>query len=160
MPNNDFNQEVCRLYPWLLAKAFYLCSSKADAEDIAMDVVCKMLENAHKFNAGMPIKPWAAAILNNTFCSWYNRRRLVEFISIDCVEGLPSHLSHPDARVVIKSILHTVRQCAHLSNTITGVILYAKGYSYAEISKTLCIPLGTVRSRIHIGRKILSERME
>lgn len=67
MKRNNFAQKIAQLYPWLLSKAFYLCRNKEDAEDLAMDVVCKMLENSDKFNANLPIKPWAVIILSNIF---------------------------------------------------------------------------------------------
>lgn len=159
MTANDFKQEVALLYPWLLSKALYLCRNKEDAEDITMSVVCRMLENADKFNIGLPLKPWALVILNNTFYTWYNREHRASFTSLEAVNSFQTYIPHPDEYTEAKVTLYVVKQYASKSKMISSVILHAKGYSYAEIGEVFNIPIGTVRSRISTGRKILSERL-
>ena len=159
MTANDFKQEVALLYPWLLSKAFYLCRNKADAEDLTMEVICRMLENSHRFDTDLPIKPWAIVILNNTFCTCYNRKHLIQFTNIDNIDTLQFNPSYPDALVSTKIILNIIRKYARSYKTISSVILYAKGYSYAEIGKVLDVSIGTIRGRISAGRKILGKSL-
>jgi RNA polymerase sigma factor, sigma-70 family len=159
MTANDFKQEVALLYPWLLSKAFYLCRNKADAEDLTMEVICRMLENSHRFDTDLPIKPWALVILNNTFCTWYNREHRASFTSLEAVNSFQTYIPHPDEYTEAKVTLYVVKRYASKSNMISSVILHAKGYSYAEIGKVFNIPIGTVRSRISAGRKILGKSL-
>jgi len=43
---------------------------------------------------------------------------------------------------------------------IECVLLYAKGYSYDEIAERIGIPVGTVKSRVSAGRKMLREALD
>lgn len=155
----EFKQEVASLYPWILRKAYYLCHNMEDAKDLTMTVVCKMLENAHLFNNDAPIKPWCKVILRNTFCTWYNRKKLIEFVDISEASNMPVTTPAPDEIVSAKILLRSIRKRAHHSKNVNEVILYARGYSYDEIGKLYNIPTGTVRSRIFIGRKSLKYRI-
>ena len=65
-----------------------------------------------------------------------------------------------DHDLEISHILSTVRECARKSVSIECVILYAKGYNYDEIARMLCIPKGTVMSRISNGRKMLRDALD
>ena len=65
-----------------------------------------------------------------------------------------------DHRESINRILSAIRRCARESIAIECVVLYAKGYTYKEISGILGIPIGTVMSRISNGRKMLRDVLE
>lgn len=156
---NDFKQKVAQLYPWLLSKALYLCRNKEDAEDLTMSVICRILENAHRFDTDLPLKPWAITILNNTFCTWYNREHRASFTSLEAVETCQTSIAHPDKYIEAKISLCVIKRYDSKSKMISSVILHAKGYSYTEIGKMFNIPIGTVKSRISTGRKMLSESM-
>lgn len=155
----DFDRELATIYPWLLGIARKYCQSFEEAEDLAGDTVYKALSNKERFEDGRSLKPWCEVIMLNTYKTNYNRKSIVRFVSYEQVYDFISAKQAYDG-VLFKDILSVIRRCAAKSCCIECVIYYAKGYSYDEISTMLHIPISTVRSRISLGRKILSRELE
>lgn len=84
----------------------------------------------------------------------YNRRKCVLFTGYDEIGTALSDISS-DQRSIVRLMLSIIRECVRKSCCIECVLLYAKGYDYAEIAVKTGIPVGTVKSRIAAGRKIL-----
>lgn len=154
----DFNNEVADLYSWLFKIAKKYCSSISDAEDLVGDTVYKVLCNKDKFEDGRALKPWCEVIMLNTYITGYNRRSLVEFVRCDSIGDILSCHFASD-RIIVHDILASIKRCYRKSCSMECVIYNAKGYSYEEISMILNIPVGTVRSRISIGRELLKKEM-
>ena len=144
---------------WLRTKALLYCHNEYDAEDLASETIEKILRSCDMFDLHKEFRPWALTIMRNTFITQYNRRKCVPFVGMDDDYSYTSPYM-ADQELEITRILSTVRACARKSVAIECVILYAKGYNYDEIAKMLCIPIGTVMSRISNGRKMLREALD
>lgn len=156
--NIDFEKEVLKVYPWIINLAKKYCHSAKDAEDLAGDTVCKILENKNKFNYTKDLKPWCIAILRNTFLTRYNKSTLIKFVGYEYV--LDSSTSFNTlSKVYYNELVSAIKKCSKKSICMESLALYAKGYSYDEISILLHIPVGTVRSRISAGRKVLRQEL-
>lgn len=155
----DFEKELAAIYPWILRIARNYCCSIQEAEDLAGDTIYKVLSNKNRFETGRPLKPWCEVIMINTFITSYNRKSLVRFVDYEQAIEHPSYTNTSDT-LSFKELVTIIRKCASKSCNIECVIYYAKGYSYDEISEILHIPVGTVRSRIFWGRKILSQEID
>ncbi len=154
----DFEQELSRIYPWLLKVAKRFCWSVQDAEDLAGDTVYKLLINRDKFDCSKPLQPWCLIVMRNTYIIRYNRNSLIHFAGIDLAEE--SVVSDCTTNsILFDDLLSTIQRCAQKSRCIDSVMYYAKGYSYDEISEILHIPVGTVRSRISSGRKFILQEI-
>lgn len=144
---------------WLRRKAYLFTPNESDAEDLASETIEKLLRSCDKFDTRKDFRPWALIVMRNTFITHYNRRKCVPFTGMDDSYTCASpYLA--DQEMAISRILSIIRKCARKSVAIECVILYAKGYSYDEISLMLGIPKGTVMSRISNGRKMLREVIE
>ena len=62
--------------------------------------------------------------------------------------------------ILFDDLVSIIQRCAKKSRCIDSVMYYASGYSYDEISEILNIPVGTVRSRISSGRKMLLQEFK
>ena len=154
----DFEQELSRIYPWLLKVAKRFCWSVQDAEDLAGDTVYKLLINRDKFDCSKPLQPWCLIVMRNTYIIRYNRNSLIHFAGIDLAEE--SVVSDCTTNsILFDDLLSTIQRCAQKSRCIDSVMYYAKGYSYDEISEILHIRVGTVRSRISSGRKFILQEI-
>lgn len=154
----DFDKVISDIYPWILNMARKYCRSRQDAEDLAGETVFKMLANRDKFDSSKPIKPWCVAVMKNTFITLYNRNSLVYFIGYDPMNECCSTFNSYDM-VMFHDLVSVLHRCLHKTCCMECVMYYAKGYSYDEISVLLGIPIGTVRSRIFFGRKIIRQEI-
>lgn len=154
----NVEQLVIENAEWILRKAHCYYNNDFDAEDLAGDTIEKILRNKDRYDNSRSFRPWALVIMHNTYITQFNRRQCVPFV---CIDEAWSCFSDYDAdlNVRLKHILRIVRQQAARSKNIECVVLYALGYEYAEISKMLGIPKGTVMSRIWNGRKMLAEAL-
>lgn len=143
---------------WIRMKAATFYADRNDAEDLAGETIFKCLNDGHRFDTSRSFKPWAYTIMANTFKVQYNRRKCVLFSGFEDASDALSPL-RSDQRAVLRSILSVIRDCARRSRCVECVILYAKGYDYSEIATKVGIPLGTVRSRISVGRKFLQKAL-
>lgn len=154
----DFEQELSKIYPWILRVAKRFCWSVQDAEDLAGDTVYKLLVNRDKFDCSKPLQPLCLVVMRNTYIIKYNRNSLIHFTGINTVEEnvVSNCTSHS---ILFDDLIFTIQRCAQKSRCIDSVMYYAKGYSYDEISEILHIPVGTVRSRISSGRKLILQEI-
>lgn len=154
----DFEQELSKIYPWILRVAKRFCWSVQDAEDLAGDTVYKLLVNRDKFDCSKPLQPLCLVVMRNTYIIRYNRNSLIHFTGINTVEEnvVSNCTSHS---ILFDDLIFTIQRCAQKSRCIDSVMYYAKGYSYDEISEILHIPVGTVRSRISSGRKLILQEI-
>lgn len=143
---------------WIRRKAQSYYSISADADDLASETIFKCLNQAHRFDSDMSFKPWVTAIMANTFITQYNRRKRVLFTRYNDYD-LYLGEECADQRASVRRILSIIRQCSRKSCCIECVLLYAKGFSYEEIALKQDIPVGTVKSRISTGRKILKKAL-
>lgn len=143
---------------WMKLKANYFCGVREDAEDLVCDTICKLLVYADNFHIGEAFRPWALTVMQSIYVNWYNRRRRVLFTSLgeyDCESNIGA-----DQSVALRQVFSIIRKCARNSRCVECVVLFAKGYTYEEISCSLGIPIGTVKSRVNAGRKLLAEALE
>lgn len=154
----NIDELVVQNAEWIRITARRYYSDPDLADDLASDTIYKCLSNAGHFDSTRSFKPWALTIMENTFKTQYNRRRCVLFTSLDdgCTAFVPDDAG---CRVAMLEVFEAIRKCARDSRCIESVILYAKGYGYDEIAEISGIPVGTVKSRIAAGRKILREAL-
>lgn len=155
----DIERLVVDNISWLRSKARLFLLNEYDADDLTHETIEKLLRSRERYDARKEFRPWALAVMRNTFITQYNRRRCVPFTGMEEEYSFASPLS-ADQSAAISNIISTIRAAARRSVAIECVILYAKGYNYAEISQMLGIPKGTVMSRISNGRKMLREALE
>ena len=149
----DIGQLIVANLSWLRRIAHRYYDDDFDADDLAGETIEKLLANQRRYDKRKSFRPWALTIMHNTYITQYNRRKCVPFTPIDDYSFVSSY--HADQKAALSHICSTIRMCARRSVAIECVILYAKGYSYDEISKMLDIPKGTVMSRISNGRNLL-----
>ena len=143
---------------WIRQKARRYYADENDADDLASDTIYKCLCNARKFDSCKSFKPWVLAIMGNTYITQYNRRKCVLFAGYDEYVPRPGD-EYADQMASVNRILSIVRECGRKSRCIECVLLYAKGFSYDEIAAKIDIPVGTVKSRVSAGRKILRDAL-
>ncbi len=135
-----------------------------DANDLVQDTLLKAVTYFRNFKEGTNLKGWLYTIMKNTFINNYRRVvRTNSFITKE--EEITSAnlvVSASNNQGENKFVMDDINNA--LSNLTddyyTPFTMYFEGYKYQEISDHLNIPIGTVKTRIHIARKSMKKALK
>jgi len=171
--NDAFEQEALSYIDPLYRTALRMTRSEADAEDLVQETYIRALRFRAQFTPGTNLKAWLFRILTNTFINAYRKRaRAPETTELDDVDEFSLYRrmsaerpasSSPDPErefldgIVSSEVTDALEELPEKFRTT--VLLDVEGFSYKEIAEMLEIPIGTVMSRLHRGRKFLQQRL-
>lgn len=154
----DVEELVIRNAEWIRMKAKRYINNKDEADDLASETIYRCLQNATRFDVTRDFKPWAKTIMENIFKTQMTRKKIIPFVAIDD-SSIAGNIK-TDSVASVTRMINLLRRYARHTVNIECVILYAKGYTYAEIAQKVGILSGTVKSRIANGRKVVSYLFE
>jgi RNA polymerase sigma-70 factor (ECF subfamily) len=170
----NFEQDAMQYGPQLYSAALRMTRNAADAEDVVQETFLKAYRAYHTFQAGTNLKAWLYRILTNTYINRYRKqaRRPTE-VDFGEVEDLylykrlgsnesPSAARSAEEEVLERFVETDVKAAVEdLPEHFRMPVLLAdvEGFSYKEIAEILEIPIGTVMSRLHRGRKALEKAL-
>ena len=169
-----FERDALPYSPQLYSAAMRMARNPADAEDLVQETLLKAYRAYHTFEEGTNLKAWLYRILTNTFINKYRREsRRPSEVELGDVEDLylyrrlGSEESADAARTtedrVLDGLVESDIKAAveELPENFRIPVLLAdlEGFSYKEIAEILDIPIGTVMSRLHRGRKAMQKRL-
>ncbi len=155
----------------MYSAAYGLTRNAADAEDLLQEAFLLAYRGFHQFQQGSNVKAWLYRILMNTFINRYRKnQREPKTVSESEVEDwylydkiAESGLEPSAETSVLESIPDEEVQAALLSlpeQFRTAVLLAdVEGFNYKEIAEITGVPIGTVMSRLHRGRKALEKQL-
>ena len=158
----------------LYSAALRMTRNPADAEDLVQETYLRAYRAFDTFKEGTNLKAWLYRILTNTFINQYRAaKRRPEQSDIDDVEDLylyrrlggleaASMGRSPETEVLDRMPEAAVKEAVEsLPEQFRMAVLLAdvEGFAYKEIAEILDIPIGTVMSRLHRGRKLLQKRL-
>lgn len=160
----EFNTRIIKEKSSLRNFALSLTRNADDANDLMQDTYLKAIKYREKFEDSTNLKAWLFTIMKNTFINSYRRSvKTRELISKGDDVALTrafkqNSYDHSESRMNAKEI---VRHIEALEDQYKiPFTRYYNGYKYEEIASELNLPLGTVKSRIFIARKILMENLK
>jgi RNA polymerase sigma-70 factor (ECF subfamily) len=169
-----FADQAMEYMPALYSAAVRMTRSPADAEDLVQETYLKAYRGFGGFQEGTNLKAWLYRILTNTFINSYrSKKRRPDETALDEVEDLYLYrrLGGLEAARVGRSAEDELMDWfsdAEVKDAVEGLpenfrlaVLLAdvEGFSYKEIAEILDIPIGTVMSRLHRGRKALQKEL-
>ena len=173
MASDEFEAEALRHLDALYRTALRMTRSEADAEDLVQETYIRAFRFRDQFTLGTNMKAWLFRILTNTFINTYRRKTAQpEVTDLDGIDEFSLYRRMADDRAASSSpdpeaeLLKTVVD-TEVTDALeelpekfrTTVLLDVEGFSYKEIAEMLSIPIGTVMSRLHRGRKFLQKRL-
>lgn len=164
MSTVDLSNEICNQRSCLEGFALKLTNNADDADDLVQDTIIKAIRYIHLFHQGTNLRAWLYTILKNTFINNYrsgNRRKVV-LTTVEDVSVLQTQKNSYKNLVEDRFILEDIRKAlANLPKAYSVPFLrYFEGYKYHEIAEELDIPIGTVKTRIHLARHGLKNQLK
>jgi len=169
-----FAEQAMPFMDSLYAAAMRMTRNRADAEDLVQETFLKAYRGFGGFQEGTNLKAWLYRILTNTYINTYRaKKRRPDESDLEEVEDLYLYrkLSSGDLASLgrsaedelfdlftddeVKAAVEAIPEQFRMAVLLADV----EGFSYKEIAEILDIPIGTVMSRLHRGRKGLQKRL-
>jgi RNA polymerase sigma-70 factor (ECF subfamily) len=163
----EFRAALVDLVPHLRARALRLCGGdSAAADDVVQDAVERALRFSHQYERGTNLRAWAFQVLFSVFVTRWRRRRrernaLSDLASDPYAWTIPGGFVAPDAGdgVMTKTTLRTLGALPEGFRDVV-ILVDLEERSYLDAAEKLGVPVGTVMSRLHRGRRLLAEKMK
>lgn len=146
----------------------------ADAEDLVQEAALLAFRGFHTFQAGSSFRAWFFRVLTNCYFSRYRKqkRQGTELALDDTPElylycqtaalGLHARSEDPAAEVMGRlETEHVEAAIAALpeEHRVVASLYFMQDFSYQEIAEMVGVPVGTIRSRLHRGRRMLQQAL-
>jgi len=165
-----FEEEALQLSDQVYQVARRLAGSREEAEDLVQDTYARAFRAWRSFEPGTNLRAWLFRILTNLNIDRGRRiQRSPDFQPLEendyflynKLEGARSD-SNDERRVLERlSQNDTVTALADLPHDFRDVVLLVDlaDFTYSDAAQILDIPIGTVMSRLHRGRRILKRTL-
>jgi RNA polymerase sigma-70 factor (ECF subfamily) len=168
-----FQDEAMPLLDSLYAGALRMTRNPADAEDLVQDTLLRAYRAFDRFEPGTNLKAWLFRIMTNAYINTYRKKQREPLkVSQDEVEDFDLYRELKDHDPSLSETPETIVLDSLVDSDITEaiddlpeqfrlavVLSDVEDFSYAEIAEIMDVPLGTVMSRLHRGRKALQKRL-
>ena len=148
--------------------AFRLCGNHHEAQDLLQEGLYRAFKSFARFETGTAFDRWLYQIIHNLYIDHYRKRKRRPLVSsideplahleTEKTTEIPDWSANPEIEAMRtelgRQIQHGLKELSPEYRTAV-ILCDIQGLSYEEISQVLNCSIGTVRSRIHRGRKIL-----
>jgi len=154
---------------YVYSLCYHYTHSREDALDLLQEVFIKILKGIHRFDESRPLLPWIKRISINTCLNF--KRQIKETISLDQVMtdsgqtlkeaigsqyNLENFILFQDTSNIINEAIANIED----KYRMPLILRHQQEMSYDEISKYLDLPLGTIKTNIYRGRKLLKKALD
>lgn len=151
-----FEEEAMPLAPDMFRVAMYLKRDRARAEDLVQETMMQALKSFHRYEPGTNCKAWMTTIMYNTHYKQLRKQSNMKIVddpeekiaqTLAFEPSIPQKLTDGEVIAAVKKLPELFREVILLCDV--------EDFSYKEIASMMDIPIGTVMSRLHRGRKLL-----
>ena len=171
---STFAERALEYAPQLYSTALRMTRNAADAEDLVQETMMRGYRSFETFEEGTNLRAWLYRILTNAFINRYRskQRRPMEtdladvedlylYKRVASLENAAATLSAEDQFLDLLTDDEVKSAVEDLPDTFKLPVILAdvEGFAYKEIAEMLDIPVGTVMSRLHRGRKAMQKQL-
>ena len=166
-----FEEEALELSDQVYRVARRLASSREEAEDLVQDTYARAFRSWHQYTPGTNLRAWLLRILTNLNIDRGRRQQRSpdtqpleegDYFLYNKLESSIAEENPAEERVVERlsqnAVVEALAEVPHDFRYVL-VLVDIGEFSYAEAAQILDIPIGTVMSRLHRGRRALKQNM-
>ena len=166
-----FEEEALELSDQVYRVARRLVSSREEAEDLVQDTYARAFRAWHQYQPGTNLRAWLLRILTNLNIDNGRRQQRApetqpleegDYFLYNKLESSIGDGNRDEERVIDRlsqnSVVDALAEVPHDFRDVL-VLVDIGEFSYAEAAQILDIPIGTVMSRLHRGRRVLKQRL-
>ncbi len=167
-----FSTDALQYAPQLYSAALRMTRNPSDAEDLVQETFLRAYRSYAGFEEGTNLRAWLFRILTNTYINSYRAkqrrpqetelgetdelylyRRLgrIDTAALSAEDQLLDLFTDDEVKAALEELPDAFRLPVLLADV--------EDFSYKEIAEALDIPIGTVMSRLHRGRKAMHRRL-
>src|SRR5438876_6988109 len=166
-----FEEDALALSDQVYRVARHLVGSREEAEDLVQETYARAFRSWRSFTPGSNLRAWLLRILTRLNIDRGRRRQRTpdtqpleegDYFLYNRLEESSGDASNDEERVVERlSQDDVVSALSAVPHDFRDVIVLVDigDFSYADAAQILDIPIGTVMSRLHRGRRILKREM-
>lgn len=168
----EFEEQALPHLDSMYSAALRMTRNPSDAEDLVQEAILLAFRHFDQFQSGTNIRAWLFRIMTNTFINSYRKKsREPERVDLPEVEDFyflsqaarNNELGEdPESQILSKFAYEDIMAAIdRLPEEFRLVVVMnaVEGFAYQEIADILNIPIGTVRSRLYRGRKVLQKHL-
>lgn len=171
---STFADQAMEYAPQLYSAALRMTRNQADAEDLVQEAYLRGFRSFHTFQEGTNLRAWLFRILTNAYINKYRakQRRPTEtdladvedlylYRRLGSMETAAASMSAEEQFLDMFTDDEVKQALEDLPENFRLPVLLAdvEGFAYKEIAQMLDIPIGTVMSRLHRGRKAMQRAL-
>lgn len=156
-----FAKAVREYTPRIFKMIYNMTGNYEKTRDLTQDVFLKAWEAYDDFRGESSLYTWIYRIALNRVYQYRRKKGRKDIISIEKIPDIESE-SNPEENIINdfekKEIKQKIKELPDIYQNVI-ILRYFENFSYSQISRTLEIPVGTVRSRLHRGLKIFKSSL-
>lgn len=152
----NFEREAMPFSEDLYRVAMWLVRDVEEAQDLTQETLMQALKSFHRYELGTNCKAWMMTIMSHL-----NSKRKMKLGRLQLVEDTEEQIAETIAfepeipqNITDEEVLQALKKIP-LQFSQVVVLADVEEFAYKEISQILDVPIGTVMSRLHRGRKLL-----
>jgi len=167
-----FDELVQRYHKQAYNIAYRMTGNHADAEDLTQEAFIRAFRFFAQYKRELPFDSWLYKIMSNVFVDMLRRRPKAQIRSLDqpiatedgeAVIEIADDSAGPEEQLMSREMDSRIQAALNsIPEDFRLAVIYAdiEGLSYEEIADAMNCSIGTVRSRLHRGRKLLRDRLK
>jgi len=168
----EFDSLVERYHKQAYNIAYRMAGNHADAEDLTQEAFIRAFRFFGQYRRELPFDSWLYKIMSNVFIDRLRRKPKVKLRSLDqpvvTEDGeaqfdVADPSAGPEDVILSKEMDGRIQAALDtLPEAFRMTVIYAdiEGLSYEEIAEATKTNIGTVRSRLHRGRRLLRDKLK
>ena len=168
----NFERDAMQYAQQLYSAALRMTRNAADAEEVVQETFLKAYRSYNTFQEGTNLKAWLYRILTNTYINRYRKQQrrpaevelgelqdLYLFKRLGEASGAERSTEESVLESMVDSDIKEAIESLPENFRLPVLLADVEGFSYKEIAEITEVPIGTVMSRLHRGRKALQRAL-